>query len=278
MKNIKLTLEYDGTNYLGWQHLNQKGRKGSSNTVCGKITDTLCRLTGESTELFCAERTEPGVHASCQTVSFKTGSGLSPSEIRRSLNQYLPQDIAVLSAREVPERFHASLNCVSQTYTYRIQTHIPEGHPVIHAPAGRADFVRQDMIPDVFTRKYTLYVPEHLDIDAMAQGAAAFAGTRDFSCFSSGKKKKSTEKTVLRCEIISPADGELHIVTEANGFLHLMPRLIVGTLLDIGLKKRAPACIPAVFSGEEAPGRPAPAHGLCLTGTHYNVAGRFESI
>lgn len=276
MKNMKLTLEYDGTNYQGWQHVDQKGRKGSSNTVCGKITDTLCRLTGESIELFCAERTEPGVHASCQTVSFKTGSALSASEIKRSLNQYLPQDIAVLSAREVPERFHAALNCISRTYTYRIQTHVPLGHPITHASAGQINPVRQGMVPDVFTRKYTLYVPEQLDIDAMAQGAAAFVGTRDFSCFSSGKKKKSTEKTVLRCEIISPAGRELHIVTEANGFLHLMPRLIVGTLLDIGLKKRTPACIPAVFSGEEAPGRPAPAHGLCLTGTHYNAADRSE--
>ncbi len=272
MKNIKLTLEYDGTNYQGWQSLNHKDRKGSSNTICGKITDTLCRLTGESMELFCAARTEPGVHASCQTVSFKTDFALSALELKRSLNQYLPQDIAILSAEDVPERFHAALNCVSQTYTYRIQTYIPEGSPVTHASSWQIPPVRQGLIPDVFTRKYTLYVPEPLDIDAMTQGASALIGTRDFSRFSSGKKKKSTEKTVLRCEILSAQDGELHILTEANGFLHLMPRLMVGTLLEIGLKKRAPACIPAVFSGEEPPGEPAPAHGLCLTGTDYNAS------
>lgn len=246
MKNIKCTLEYDGTNYQGWQQLN---KKNSSNTICGKITDTLCRMTGEPIELFCAARTEPGVHASCQTISFKTGSALSAMEFQRSLNQYLPQDLSVLSAMEVPKRFHAALNCVSQTYTYRVQTGIP----------------------DVFTRKYALYIPEPLDLDAMSQGASAFMGVHDFSRLSSGKKKKSTEKTVLRCEILSPAAGELLIIMEAAGFLHLMPRLMAGTLLEIGLGKRPPECVPAVLSGEEPPGRPAPAHALCLTGTQYGV-------
>lgn len=245
MKNIKLTLEYDGTNYQGWQQLS---KKGSSNTICGKITDTLCRMTGESIELFCAARTEPGVHASCQTVSFKTDSTLSASEFRLSLNQYLPQDIAVLSAEEVPERFHAALNCIFQTYTYRIQTLT---------------------IPDVFMRKYTLHIPEPLDIAAMSEGASALAGTWNFLGFSSGKKKKSTEKTVLRSEIISSSDGELHIILQADGFLHMMPRLITGTLLDIGLGKRASACIPVILSGKQAPSKPVPAHGLCLTDTHY---------
>lgn len=245
MKNIKLTLEYDGTNYQGWQHLS---KKSSSNTICGKITDTLCRMTGETIELFCAARTEPGVHASCQTISFKTDSTLSASEFKSSLNQYLPQDIAVISAEEAPERFHAALNCISQTYTYRIQTR---------------------MIPDVFLRKNALHIPEPLDTKAMSEGASALTGTWNFLGFSSGKKKKSTEKTVLRSEIVFPSDGELHIILQADGFLHLMPRLIIGTLLDIGLGKRAPICIPAILSGEEAPGRPAPAHGLCLTGTHY---------
>lgn len=247
MENIKLTLEYDGTNYQGWQHLS---KKSSSNTICGKITDTLCRMTGENTELFCAARTEPGVHASCQTASFKTGSTLSALEFKSSLNQYLPQDIAVLSAEEVPERFHAALNCLSQTYTYRIQTR---------------------MVPDVFLRKIALHVPEPLDIEAMSEGVSALAGTWNFFGFSSGKKKKSTEKTVLRSEIISPSDDELLIILQADGFLHLMPRLIIGTLLDIGLGKRSAACIPAILSGEEASSKPVPAHGLCLTDTHYRA-------
>ena len=248
MRNMKLTIEYDGTNYQGWQHLS---KKGSSNTLCGKITDTLCRMTGENIELSCAARTEPGVHASCQTVSFKTGSTLSASEFKSSLNQYLPQDIAVLSSEEMPERFHAALNCISQTYTYRIQT---------------------CMVPDVFLRKIALHIPGSLDMPAMSEGASALTGTWDFFDFSSGKKKKSTEKTVLRSEILSPADGEIHIILEADGFLHLMPRLITGTLLDIGLGKRALTCIPAILSGEEAPSRPAPAYGLHLTDTHYRAS------
>ncbi len=247
MKNIKLTLEYDGTNYQGWQNL---GKKGGSNTICGKITDTLCRMTGEPIDLFCAARTEPGVHASCQTINFKTNSVLSASEFQHALNQYLPQDIAILSAQEVPERFHAALNCISQTYTYYIQA---------------------CTVPDVFCRKYTLHVPQALDINAMSQGASALIGTWDFSGFSSGKKKKSTEKTVLSAEILCPSEGNVQILLETTGFLHLMPRLIIGTLLDIGLGIRTSECIPGILSNRENASKPAPSHALSLSCTRYET-------
>lgn len=245
MKNIKLILEYDGTRYQGWQ---QPGKKERSSTISGKITGTLCRMTGENIELFCATRTEPGVHASCQTVNFKTDSTFSPSEIRRTLNQYLPQDIAILRADEVPERFHASLNLLSQTYTYRIQT---------------------GSVIDVFSRKYTYHIPKALDISAMKEAAAPLVGVHDFRGFSSGKTKKNTEKKLFTADVISPADHELHILLEASAFLHQMPRLIVGTLLDIGLGLRDAKCIPAILSGQETPSQPAPAQGLCLTNTLY---------
>lgn len=245
MKNIKLILEYDGTRYQGWQ---QPGKKDSSATISGKIANTLCRMTGENIELFCAARTEPGVHASCQTVNFKTDSPLSPSEIRRSLNQYLPQDIAILQADEVPERFHASLNLRSQTYTYRIQT---------------------GAVMDVFRRKYTHYISQPLNISAMKKAAAVLVGIHDFRSFSSGKNKKSTEKQIFQADIISSGSDELHIILDASAFLRQMPRLIAGTLLDIGLEVRDANCIPAILSGQDAPSAPVPAQGLCLTDTSY---------
>ncbi len=245
MKNIKLILEYDGTRYQGWQ---QPGKKGSSATISGRITGTLCRMTGENIELFCAARTEPGVHASCQTVSFKTESTFSPSEIRRTLNQYLPQDIAILRAEEVPERFHASLNLLSQTYTYQIQT---------------------SAVMDLFRRKYTLHISHPLDICAMKEAAASLVGIHDFRAFSSGRNKKNTEKKIFTADIIAPAEHEIQILLEASAFLHQMPRLIVGTLLDIGLRTRNVDCIPPILSGQESSSQPAPAQGLCLTNTRY---------
>lgn len=245
MKNIKLILEYDGTRYQGWQ---QPGKKDGSATVSGRITGTLSRMTGEQIELFCAARTEPGVHASCQTVNFKTESTLSPIEIRRTLNQYLPQDIAVLRAEEVPERFHASLNCLSQTYTCRILT---------------------GSVTDPFCRRYTHHISRPLDIPAMKKAAASLVGIHDFRGFSSGRTKKNTKKELFAADIFSPADDELHILLEASAFLHQMPRLIAGTLLDIGQGLRHAQCIPAILCGQENSGQPAPAHALCLTNTRY---------
>lgn len=245
MKNIRLTLEYDGTRYQGWQH---PGIKTPSDTISGRIKSTLCRMTGEEIELFCAARTEPGVHASCQTVSFKTASPLPVLEIRRELNQYLPQDIAVLRAEEVPERFHASLNLLSQTYTYRIHT---------------------GAVMDVFRRKHMFHIPRPLNISAMEAAASHLVGIHDFRCLSSGRTKKSCEKELLSAEIVSPAEEELCIVLEASSFLRQMPRLIAGTLLDVGTDVRSAACIPAILSGREPASRPAPPAGLCLTGTRY---------
>lgn len=245
MKNIKLTLEYDGTRYQGWQH---PGVKSPSDTISGRIQSTLCRMTGEEVVLFSAARTEPGVHAACQTAGFKTSSALSARELQGALNQYLPQDIAVLRAEEVPERFHASLNCISQTYTYRIRT---------------------GAVADVFSRNYMYHIPQALDIAAMRTALLDLVGIHDFCCLSSGKNKKSSVREILSAEILSPGDKELCIVVEASSFLLRMPRLIAGTLLEIGLGQRSAGCIPAILSGREPAGKPAPASGLCLTGTRY---------
>ena len=107
MRNIKLTMEYDGTRYKGWQ---QAGKAPNTGTISEKILDVLQLMTGETIELCCAARTETGVHALIQTASFKTNCTLPVADIQDYLNHYLPQDIVVLSTEEVPERFHAGLN------------------------------------------------------------------------------------------------------------------------------------------------------------------------
>lgn len=108
MRNIRLTIEYDGSRFQGWQRLG--AGESTANTISGKLCEVLSRMTGQFPELFCASRTETGVHAYAQTVNFHTDCTLHTTEIRHYLNRYLPSDIAVLDVQEVPERFHASLN------------------------------------------------------------------------------------------------------------------------------------------------------------------------
>lgn len=122
---------------------------------------------------------------------------------------------------------------------------------------------------DVFRRKYTHYISQPLNISAMKKAAAILVGIHDFRSFSSGKNKKSTEKQILKADIISSGSDELHIILDASAFLRQMPRLIAGTLLDIGLGARDIDCIPAILSGQDAPSAPVPAQGLCLTDTCY---------
>lgn len=244
MRNIKLTLEYDGTRYQGWQNT----KKGSnSGTISEKLTDVLRLMSDEDIELFCAARTEGGVHAISQTVNFKTDCTMPVNDIKDYLNHYLPQDIVILSIEEVPERFHASLNVKSQTYLYRVQT-------------GNCQ--------DVFRRKYVFYQPEMPDIEAMQEASTTLLGKHDFSEFSSGKKKKGTEKDLLSITI-TVVDDEIHFHIEANSFLHLMPRTIIATLLEIGYRKRTADCIMKILNKEETASTAVPAYGLHLLEVCY---------
>lgn len=243
MHNIKLTLEYDGSRYQGWQ----RAAGESTNTVSNKLLEVIHKMTAEDVELYCGARTEVGVHAYEQTVSFKTTSDMKPYEIQQYLNRYLPMDIAVLTAEEMPERFHASLNAVSKTYLYRIAI---------------------GDVPSVFERKYTYYAFKTPDITVMQQAAIQLIGKHDFKNFSTVKKSKSTEKEMYEIKIYGDAD-EIQISMRAKDFLHNMPRIIAGTLLDIGLGKRKKECIEAIFSGEEAASAPCDPKGLFLQEIEY---------
>lgn len=213
MRNIKLTIEYDGSRYQGWQRL---GKNESGQTIHQKLSEVLEKFIGKPVEINCGHRTETGVHAYAQVANFKTDAAHSCREIKQYLNRYLPMDIAVLSAEDMPERFHASLNAVSRTYTY----HILIGD-----------------VPSVFDRKYAYYAFQKPDITLMKQAAACFVGKHDFFNLSSGKKKKGTEKEIYEIDIYGNS-SEILITICANDFLHNMARLIIGFLLDVGLGKR----------------------------------------
>lgn len=244
MHTIKLVLEYDGSRYQGWQRL---GKGESQNAVCNKLEEVLHKMTSENIEIFSGARTEVGVHAQGQVVSFKTASDMSTQEIKQYLNRYLPMDIAVLSAEEMPERFHATLNAKSKTYLYRIAI---------------------GDVPSVFNRKYTYYTFKTPDISMMQQAALTFAGKHNFKNFSTVKKNKSTEKEIFNIEIRQSTD-EIQITLHGNDFLHNMPRMIISTLLDIGLGNKKQECIGNIFAGKEEASAPCDPKGLFLQSIEY---------
>lgn len=239
MRNIKLTLEYDGSRYQGWSRL---GKGESTNTISNKLLEVIKKMTDEDVELYCGSRTETGVHAYAQTVNFKTTTDRTLLEIKQYLNRYLPMDIAVTELEEKPERFHASLNASSRIYTYRI---------------AMGD------VPNVFERKYTYYCFKKPDIERMRQASLLLVGRHDFKNFSTVKRSKSTEKEIYNIDIYADEE-EMQITIEANDFLHNMARMLISTLLDIGLDKRKKEEIDSIFSGKAPASAPCDPKGLYL--------------
>lgn len=246
MRNIKLTIEYDGSRYSGWQRL---GKGETENTIENKLMEVIKKMTGEEPELNSGSRTEVGVHAYGQIANFKTSCTLKLFEIKNYFNRYLPMDIAVIDVEEKEERFHASLNAKSKTYLYRIAI---------------------GDVPSVFDRKYTYYCFKKPNIELMKTAAEQLIGKHDFIKFSSVKKSKSTVKEILLIDIYQD-EKELQIMIKANDFLHNMARMIVSTLLEIGLGNRSNEDIADILNPNsvESGSAPASAQGLFLQEVEY---------
>jgi len=246
MRNIRLTMEYDGGRYNGWQRL---GKEETDNTIEAKLLEVIKKMTGETVELNCGCRTEAGVHAYAQVANFKTGSYMKLYEMKNYFNRYLPMDIAVIDATEVPERFHAALNAKSKTYLYRVAI---------------------GDVPSVFDRKYTYYCFKRPDVQLMRNAAKQLEGRHDFRDFSSVKKNKSTEKEIKMIDIYQD-EKEIQITIKANDFLHNMARMLVSTILEIGLGNRKLEDIPKILDpGTPETGEaPASAQGLFLQEIEY---------
>ena len=243
--NYKLTIQYDGSRYDGWQ------RQGNTdNTIQGKIEGVLSRLTGESVEIHGAGRTDAGVHAEGQVASVRLSGKRSATEVKDYLNQYLPEDIAVVDVQEADERFHARLTAVGKVYRYDI---------------------RQGSTPNVFRRKYQYRVTEPLDVAAMKKAAEYLTGTHDYRAFCSNKRyKKSTVRTVTSIDI-AVKGADMSITFRGDGFLYNMVRILTGTLLEVGLGERKPEEMPAVLDSLDRTqaGKTAPAQGLMLVQVEY---------
>ena len=245
MRNIKLTIEYDGSRYQGWTRL---GKDESGNTISNKITEVLKKMTEEDDlELFCGCRTEVGVHAYAQIANFRTSCSVSTQNIKHYLNRYLPMDIAIIEVEEVPERFHAQLNATSKTYVYRMTI---------------------DDVPSVFDSKYTYHCYRIPDKRTMQQAAEKLTGRHDFRNFSSAKKTKSTVREIFDIDIYGDIE-EMQILIHADDFLHNMARIIVGTLMDIGLGNRSVQDIDDIFAGILEASAPCDPKGLYLQEVTY---------
>lgn len=246
MNNYRLTIQYDGGRYKGWQRLG-----GGENTIQAKLEQLLTALCGEEIELIGCSRTDAGVHALGQTANFKTKLLLSEEQILRYANQYLPKDICITDAAPADESFHARYHAKNKTYLYQIWNK-EYGNP--------------------FLRKYSMHVPEKLDLDLMKAAAGYFLGAHDFTAFSNAKsKKKSMVRTIYEINL-QETDGLIRIWIKGDGFLYNMVRWMVGTLIEAGLGRIKPEELPDIFASKQRnrTGNLAEACGLYLEKITYN--------
>ena len=243
--NVKLTIQYDGTRYDGWQ------RQGNTdNTLQGRLEGVLSRMAGKPVEIQGAGRTDAGVHARGQVASVHLPEGYTPQEVQNYLNRYLPEDVAVVDVVEVGERFHARLSATGKEYRYHI---------------------RMGSVPDVFARKYQYRVEEPLDLAAMERAAGYLTGKHDFRSFCGNRRfKKSTVREVFHIGV-EVCGSDLTLVYRGDGFLYNMVRILTGTLLEVGLGQRTPESMVDILEARErtAAGKTAPAQGLVLQEVYY---------
>lgn len=249
MRAIRLTIAYDGTNFAGWQA--QEGQR----TVQSELESALHKLTGETLRVTASGRTDSGVHAIEQIVSFATHSELAIGVFPRALNATLPHDVAVLAAAEAPPGFHAIRATRSKRYRY-----------VLHDAPHH----------DVFLLRYGWHIRQRLDVGKMQLAAQSLLGTHDFVSFQTGgSPRKTTVRTVYDATVTRPLVDRPHIIhfeVEANGFLYNMVRVMVGTLVDIGRGMYDPAWMAELLArcDRNQAGMTAPAQGLFLLRVHFN--------
>lgn len=244
MKNIKLTIEYDGTNYSGWQ------RQANGTTIQEIIEDTLKKITGEDIRIFGSGRTDAGVHAIAQVANFKTGSRMSPFQLMRALNTSLPRDISIIGSEDADEKFHAQYSAKEKTYLYRILN-------------------RQSRSP--LERYLSWFVMNDLDMEKMTEAVRMLKGEHDFRAFAHADRSvKTTVRTVRKVSLKRKGDIiELEIT--AGGFLKRMVRLIAGTLVQVGRDRLSVEQFAQLLSDGKKENRvlAAPPQGLFLKKVKY---------
>jgi tRNA pseudouridine38-40 synthase len=253
MQSFKITLAYDGTDFVGWQ------RQASGASIQGILEDILHKLDVREVAVIGAGRTDAGVHALGQVASFSIDRAIAAGVLVRLLNAQLPGDIRVLSAQEVAPAFHARFDATWKKYRYRIWN--------------------EDVISP-FERRYAWHVAGGLDVEAMAAGARLLEGRHDFSAFqAAGSSVCTTERFVSSSRVVSEGPGPLLYEISGDGFLRHMVRNIVGTLVEVGRRRRSVEWMAEVLAARcrAQAGPTAPARGLFLAQVEYGHLSRAEA-
>ena len=245
MRNIKLTIEYDGKDFGGWQ------KQPNKLNIQGTIEQAINSITGEEVSLNASGRTDAGVHALGQVANFKTDSNLPIEKFPIAINARLKKSIRIISAEEVDERFHSRLTCKQKTYRYIIN----------NSKYGTAIY-----------RNLEVNIPQKLNVEKMKEAVKYFEGEHDFKAFkASGTSSKSSIRTIYGAKVYKENE-RIIIELTGNGFLYNMVRIIAGTLVEVGQEKIEPKYIEKIIQDgkRENAGKTLPPQGLYLVKVDYN--------
>jgi tRNA pseudouridine38-40 synthase len=258
IKNIKLTIEYDGTNYSGWQIQKRHG-----DTIQKAIQDCIKKVSRERIKLLSSGRTDAGVHALAHVANFNTKSRIESNIWKKALNALLPRDIRIINSEEVAPHFHSRYDAKSKVYSYII--------------------LNQESL-SVFLRNYVYHIPVPLNLEAMKRASKKLLGKHDLSSFrASSCSAKRPVREIIDIKInerrtavvpwlpFSPKGNLITITIEANAFLHHMARNIVGTLIEIGRGRFKTERMDEILKARDRTkaGPTAPPQGLFLVRVKY---------
>ena len=244
MRNIKLTIEYDGKDFNGWQ------KQPNKLNIQGEIERAIESITGEKVELIASGRTDAGVHAIGQVANFKTNSNIAIDKIPIAINSLVKNSIRIQNAEEVDEKFHSRYNCKKKTYRYVID----------NSKYGSAIY-----------RNIAYHIPTPLNVEEMKKAIKYFEGEHDFKAFkSSGTSGKNSVRNIYSANIVTEGTS-IGIDLTGNGFLYNMVRIIVGTLVEVGLGKIKAEDIPSIIESKDRTksGKTLPPQGLMLVKVDY---------
>ena len=245
MRNIKLTIEYDGKEYQGWQ------KQTNKLNIQGNIEQAIKIITGEDVELNASGRTDAGVHAWGQVANFKTNSNIPIEKFAIAINSNLKKSIRIISAEEVDERFHSRLSCKRKTYRY---------------------IINNSEFSSAIYRNLETHIPQKLNIEDMKKAITYFVGEHDFKAFkASGTSSKNSVRTIYDAKIYEMPNNRIYIELTGNGFLYNMVRIIVGTLVEVGLGNIKPEKVKEIIDSKDRKmaGKTLPPNGLYLLKVEY---------
>lgn len=246
MRNIKLIIEYDGTNYSGWQ------KQPNQKTIQETIEDSIKKITKEDIDIFGSGRTDRGVHARGQVANFFTSARIPGEKFKDAINSVLPDDIVISHSEEVDGEFHSRYSAKGKEYRYVFYNR---------------------RVPSPLLRNYAYHVPQKLHFDLMEKSINDFIGTHDFIAFmASGSSVKDTIRTIHNVHL-SKNHEIIELKIGGNGFLYNMVRIIAGTLVDIGIGKIDSSHIPQIIASKDRKnaGHTAPPQGLYLEKVFYTI-------